>query len=56
MAKFKGRRFDAFDRPPPETMRPPSPARETPLPGNPRRDAETERPDKQAAKAGESFY
>ncbi len=55
MAKLKGRRFDAFDRPPSETMGSFAP-REVPPSGNPKRDAETERPDKQAAVAGESFY
>lgn len=54
MAKFKGRRFDAFDRPPSDTMRSFAP-RETPQSGNLKRDAETEQPDKQAAQTSESL-
>lgn len=55
LAKFKGRRFDAFDRSPSETMGSFA-SREIPQSGNLKRDAETEQPDKQAAKASESFY
>lgn len=55
MAKFKGRRFDAFDRPPSETMRS-FPPREIPQSGSLKRDVETERPDKQAAQTSESLH
>lgn len=55
MAKIQGRRFDAFDRPPSETMGSFAP-REIPQSGNLERDAEADREDTQAAKAGESFY
>lgn len=55
LAKFKGRRFDAFDRPPSETVGSFA-ARETPQSGNLKRDAGTEQPDKQAAIASEPSY
>lgn len=55
MAKVQGHRFDAFDRASSETTGSFAP-REIPQSGNLERDAEADRPDKQAAKAGESFY
>lgn len=55
MAKFKGRRFDALDRPPSEAMGPFAPG-EIPQSGNLGRDPEADRPDKQAAKVSESLY
>lgn len=55
MAKFQGRRFDAFDRPPSETIGSSAPG-EIPQSGNLGRDPEADRPDKQAANASESFY